>query len=144
MKQQYDLEISILSCLLQQPTLMNQLKLQDKHFIKQQRLWQFMKSFYKKFQTFDILLMYQVCRDKYKIIDYITWLVDVEPMLSNFDKYQDMLIKLYNQNKKEKWIIEKIYSLANDLYIGNIDLQKFKDSIEKTEKDANIIFKEGV
>lgn len=142
MNNYYDLEISILSCLLQQPELMNQLKLQDKHFVKQQRLWQFMKSFYTKFETFDYVLMYQVCKDKTKLIEYIMWLSEVEPLLSNFDKYQDMLIDLYNKNKKEEYIIKKIYSLSNDLYVGNIDLKKFKDNIEEVENNANIIFKE--
>ena len=37
-----DLEKSILSCLLIKPELMEQLILEDKHFIKNQRMWQFM------------------------------------------------------------------------------------------------------
>ena len=64
-----DLEFSILSCLLIKPELMENVILEDKHFKRTQRMWQFMKSFYKKFKTFDINLMYSICKDKWQIVD---------------------------------------------------------------------------
>ena len=66
-----NLELSILSCLLQRSELMEQIKLEDKHFIKQKRLWLFMKSFYKKFGNFDLTLMTTVAKNKYIMMDYI-------------------------------------------------------------------------
>lgn len=141
MKSNYDLEINVLSCLVQKPILMEQLKLQDKHFVKHKRLFQFMKSFYAKFETFDLVLIYQVCKDKFKIIDYITWLVEVEPVLSNFDKYQDMLIEQYEESKKNKWIIDKIYQTSNDLYCGKINLDEFNKRIQEIQNNADEIFK---
>ena len=142
MQQLYDLEINILSCLLLKPELMKDLKLEDKHFIKHQRLWQFMKAFYKRYETFDVVLMFNTCKDKYQIIKYLQWLAEVEPAPSNFYKYQDRLIELYNQNKKDRWIIEEVYRLANELYVGGIDLRSFKSKIEKAEKEAEEKFKE--
>lgn len=121
----YDLELNILSCLLQKPELMKQLKLEDKHFKKYQKIWQFMKSFYIKFGTFDIVLMANLCKEKFELIKYIKYLLDVEPSPSNFNLYQEQLISLYNQKKEEKEVIKYIYSLTNDLYIGNINLEDF-------------------
>lgn len=142
MQQYYDLEMSIMSCLLLKPELMKDLKLEDKYFIKHQRLWQFMKAFYKKYETFDVILMFNVCKDKYQIVKQLQWLADVEPIQKNFYKYQEQLFELYNQNKKDKWIIEQIYTLANDLYVGNIDLENFKYKIKEAEENAEKIFKE--
>ena len=142
MQQYYDLEMSIMSCLLLKPKLMEELKLEDKHFKKHYRLWQFMKAFYKKYQTFDVILMFSVCKDKFQIIKYLQMLADIEPVPSNFNKYQDQLIELYKQKKKERYIIENIYTLANDLYIGNIDLNQFKNKIKEAEENAEKIFEE--
>ena len=63
-----DLELSILSCLLQKPSLMNEVILEDKHFIKHQKIWLFMKAFYNRYKTFDIQLMYSICKDKWQIV----------------------------------------------------------------------------
>ena len=51
-----DLEISILSCLLQKPELMEDTILEDKYFTKHKKIWLFMKAFYKRFNNFDITL----------------------------------------------------------------------------------------
>lgn len=137
-----DLEINVLSCLLIKPELMKDLVLKDEHFQKHQRLWQFMKAFYNKFQTFDVQLMYSVCIDKWHIVNYITMLIDVEPNCNNFRKYQERLIELYDETKKEKWIIEKIYKLANELYVRSINVETFKNKTDEIFKNAEEIFKE--
>lgn len=138
MNEYNDLELSILSCLLQKPNLMNELILEDKHFVKYQRLWQFMKAFYEKFKTFDITLMYSVCKNKYQITSFIVALVEAEPLVSLFNTYQKQLIDLYEEKKKDKIMIETIYKLANDLYVRNITLDKFKNEIERIYKDKEV------
>lgn len=143
MKQYYNLEMNILSCLLQKPSLMKQLKLEDKHFIKHQRIWQFMKAFYSKYETFDVLMMYQVCTDKFQILEYIKMLLDVEPTPVHFDKYQKQLIELYEQKREDKYIINRIFEKANDLYVGNISIDEFKEWINQIEDDADRLFKGG-
>lgn len=137
-----DLEKSVLSCLLIKPELMEQLILEDKHFVKNQRMWQFMKAFYNKFKTFDIQLMASVCKDKWQIMNYIIMLLDYEIITCNFDKYQKQLIELYEESKKEKWIVDKIYELANNLLVRNINLEDFKNMLQKIYDDANKIFSE--
>lgn len=136
-----DLEFSILSCLLLKPELMEKLKLEDKHFVRTQRMWQFMKSFYKKFKNFDINLMYSVCKDKFQIIEYISLLLDFEPTASSFEQYQEQLIKLYEEKEKDKWIIEKVFGFANELLVRNISTDEFKKQIDAVYHQANEIFK---
>ena len=138
-----DLEFSILSCLLIKPELMEKVILEDKYFRKTQRMWQFMKSFYKKFKTFDINLMYSVCKDKWQIVEYISLLLEFEPTASAFDKYQKQLIELYEEQEKDKWIIEKIYGLANELLVRNISTGDFKKEVEKIYYQSDEIFRKG-
>ena len=140
---QYDLEAAVLSCLLQKPELIKELKLEDKHFVSTQRIWQFMKAFYDKFETFDISLMYSVCKDKFRMISYFEWLIDFyPPTKTHFEKMQDRIIEMYEQTKKEEWITEKVFALANQLYVKNISFNEFLLKIDSVLDDANIFFKD--
>lgn len=126
-----DLEISILSCLLQKPELMEDTILEDKYFTKHKKIWLFMKAFYKRFNNFDITLMLSISKNKYRISEYICWLAEQEPAPSLFKQYEQQLIDLYNESEKEKLIINKIYELSNDLYVRNININEFKNKLEK-------------
>lgn len=137
-----DLEIIILSCLLQRPELMKDTILEDKYFIKHKNIWIFMKSFYSRFQNFDISLIMSICKNKYKMAEYITWLIEQEPTPSLFKQYEKQLIDLYNETKKEKWIIEKVYSLSNDLFVRNIKVSEYIDKVKQIYDNANELFKE--
>ena len=131
-----DLEFSILSCILLKPELMEKVILEDKHFKRTQRMWQFMKSFYAKFHTFDINLAYSVCKSKYQIVEWMTLLLEIEPIPSMFEVYQKQLLELYNENEKDKYIIDKIFPLANDLLIRKISTNEFKEKVEEIYKNA--------
>lgn len=141
MNKYYDLETSILCCFMLKPELMETTKLEDKHFIKNQRMWQFMKSFYKKFGTFDITLMASVIDDKYKLMRYIVDIFNTEPTPFMFEKYEKQLIDLYNEDKKEKWIIHKIQQQADNLWVRNINSQEFLLKVNEIINNANEIFK---
>lgn len=125
-----DLELNILSCLLLKPELMKEIIVEDKHFVKHPRLWRYMKAFYKKFGTFDVQLMFAVSKDKWHIVNYMEMLVDIDTNISNFKKYEELLIELYNEDQAEKEKIELIYSYATDLYVRNINLEQFKEKIK--------------
>ena len=137
-----DLEISILSCLLQKPELMENTILEDKYFIKHKKIWLFMKAFYKRFKNFDITLMLSISKNKYRMSEYICWLVEQEPTPSLFKQYEKQLIDLYNESKKDEWIINKVYELANDLYVRSITTNEFKRKVVTIYKNADKIFKE--
>lgn len=143
MNKYYDLEMSILSCLLLKPELINNIKLEDKHFIKHKRLWLFMKSFYKKFGMFDINLMGSVADNKYQFIEYIQMLLEIEIHPCHFEEYEKQLIDLYEENKKDKYIIEEVYKLANDLFVRNITTNDFKYKVVAIYRNADEIFKKG-
>jgi hypothetical protein len=142
MEKYYDLEINILSCVLQKPKLMENIILEDKYFIKHKKLWLFLKAVYQKFGDLDLQIMYSIIKDKYHFMDYIIWLIDVEPTVSKFNKYQQQLIDLFNETKKEKYIREKIYELANNLLVKNVEINEFKNKVNKIYNDADILFKE--
>lgn len=136
-----DLETCILSCLLLKPELMNDIQLEDKHFIKYKNIWLFMKSFYKKFGNFDLNIMYSVASNKYSLLENMTWLVESTPNIKLFNDYQEQLIDLYNENKKDKYIIEEVYKLANDLFVKNITTDDFKHKVVAIYRNADEIFK---
>ena len=141
----YGLEFYILSSLIIYPNLMEKIHIEDKYFPKYQRLWQFMKAFYAKFKTFDIKLMRSICKDKFQITNYIQMMVDCgpihKPTNEEFELYQQRLIENYNESKKDNWIIERVFELANKLYVRNISTQQFKIDIEDIYNNANEIFK---
>lgn len=136
MKKYDNLELRIMSCLLLKPELMKELIIQDKHFTKYQRLWKFLKAFYGKYGTFDLTLMVSVCNDKYQLLHYIEWLLDLEVTTAYFDKYQQQLIDLYEENEKDKMIIEKVYEWANELYVRNMTTDRFKELIDGLYKEV--------
>ena len=138
-----NLEVSILSILLQKPNLMNNLIIDEKYFIKNKKIWLFMKSFYKRFGNFDLNLMYSVCKNKYHLVSHLEHLALSEPCPSLFEEYQKQLMKEYDELKKDKWIREKVYELANDYYVMNLSLEDFKKEINNIELKANKIHKDG-
>lgn len=134
------LELDILSCLLQRPELMEQVKFEDKHIVNYKQLWQFMKSFYNKFKNFDLTLMTSVSQNKYKIIDYIILLIDREPAPSRFNLYQNLLIELYEEKKSERFLKDRIYKLATDLYVGNLTIGEFEIKMKSAYTSAGVLF----
>ena len=109
MEKYNDLEIAIMSCIIQRPELLENLKLEEKHFIKHQMLWNFLMAFYEKFKTFDFVLMYSVASNKYQLVEYLKQIAETEPAPSLFDKYQDRLIELYEEQKQDSYIRKEIY-----------------------------------
>jgi hypothetical protein len=136
MKKYDNLELRILSCLMIKPDLMDKVIVEDKHFKIYKRLWLFMKTFYKKFETFDCELMYSVCKDKYQIINYLEFLMDLEPSTRNFNKYQKLLIEQYEETERDKMIIDKVYEWANELYVRNMSVDRFKELVDRLYKEV--------
>ena len=72
---------------------------------------------------------------------YIKDVVEKEPLPNKFDMYQDLLLELYNESKEEKYLREKTYSLATDLYMKNITSKEFKERIDSLYTHAKEICK---
>lgn len=136
-----DLELSIMCCLLLKPELMGKIRVKDEHFVKHQRLWKFMKSFYEKFKTFDIELMYAVCKDKLQIAHSFEMLLDREPTSSNFEKYQDLLIEQHIENRYEKWLILNVCELSDNLYLRKINTSEYASKLRNLYIQKNELIK---
>jgi len=128
----YNLELNIMSCLLQRPELMKECILEDIHFKKYKKLWKFMKIFYSKYKCFDIVLMVSVAKDRHNLIEYLSWLAEMEPAPSKFTVYQQRLIEMYEESEAEQLKIDSIYNLALELSIHKITLDEFEAKIKKT------------
>lgn len=124
-----DVELDIMACLVLEPNLMEKIRVTDEHFTKHKRLWIFMKTFYEKFKTFDIALMYSACKDKYQIVQSVEMLLDREPTSINFEKYQDLLIEQHIENRYEKWLILKICELSDSLYLKQINTSEYASKL---------------
>ena len=129
------LELLILSCMMIKPKLLETTKLEAKHFKHSSKIFILFNSFYKKFGTLDCELMCKMVDNKYKYIDYIKVLSELEPTASNFEKYESLLLELYHEQINERILRSKIFSLANDLYVGNITSKEFKDKIDNIYKN---------
>lgn len=138
-----ELELLILSCIWIEPKLLDITKLEEKHFINNKKIFLFFKSFYKKFGFFDNELACRNASDRYKYNEYIKILSNLEPTISNFKKYESLLLELYDESKEEKWLREKIFALANDLYMKNINSKQFKEQLDVLYSKAKEICKNG-
>lgn len=130
MKKYENLELVVLSCLLQKPELMKNTILENKHFLNHKRIWIFLKSFYERFGNFDFNLMFAIVKNKEDFLNSLANLYDFELLPNHFKEYESLLIKAYEQKDEDREKIEKIYVLANELYVGKIDLQEFVEKIK--------------
>lgn len=131
MKKYEELEQAILDCIICNPELMKDNKLNDKYFKTNKRLWLFLKACYERFGTFDIALMASVCPNASDMIDYIADVIDGGHHVARFNLYQERLIEMYEDEE----IIEKIYILSRKLYAGVIKLEDFKKGIKEFISD---------
>lgn len=144
MKEYGEMELNILSCLLLKPELMEQLIIEDKHIIQFKRMWTFMKAFYNKYKTFDLRLMYSVCKTKKDLMEYIEMVICTDAFTHNFNLYQNRLKEMFNEKQKDSWIINKVFNLSNDLYVRSITPAEFRTKLDKIYSDAEIIYKKSV
>ena len=133
-----DLEISALCCILLKPELIETTKLEDKHFHNTQRVWQFMKSFYKKFKCFDIELMASTCKDNYRMMKYIEVIIESEATTHHFKEYEQKLIEDFEKSERDKRIIRKVFKYANELYVNNINIEEFKEIVDDIYREEGV------
>ena len=128
-----DLEETILACLLIEPELIKELKVEEKHFKKFNYVLTFFKEFYKKYKCLDISMMLSILKGtrQVQMLDVITYLTTIFVVPTRFIKYQDRLLDRYSRDKKEQWLSEKIYEKATRLYMGGMTLQEFYKELKR-------------
>ena len=133
-----DYEESILSCLLQKPSLMNELIVNENDFYKYRRIFKYFKTFYETFGCLDMVLMVNKIKkgDRHLLVEVYDKLIDFEPNTSCFKEYQKGLLE-YNHENKEKILKEKITSeiLSSTLKLSHNEftLEEYFEEIKKKE-----------
>ena len=91
------------------------------------------------FHIFSFVLFLFVQFSLYQLVEYLKQIAESEPAPSLFNKYQSRLIEVYEENEKEEEIRNKVYKLANELYVNKISFQEFKDKINSIphQTDSN-------
>lgn len=136
-----DLEANVLACLLLKPKLMENLKVEEKHFKRFNDVFVFFQLFYKKYKTIDVGMMFNVVKSssQYKLIETIEYLSDIFVTVSHFDNYEEQLLNEYRSSKKDNWLRKKIYDKTQEMYVGNISVDKYIQEILYLEKKAREI-----
>lgn len=134
MDQYEELERAILNCLIIDADLFKKSKLNDKHFKKHRNFYLFIKKYYDTFGKFDIPLLKSTCINPSEAMDYIANIIDTTSIVSNFELYENRLLKYY----KNFETIEEIHKLEKKLYSREIDLYEFKKEIKGMLEDENI------
>lgn len=131
-----ELEIEVLACIWANPKVLERTKLENKHFKNNAKIFIFMKEFYKKFGFFDNEMMCKSSKDRYKYSDYFALISQIEPVGTQYDKYERLLIELYEETKQEKWLREKTFELATSFYLKNINSKQFKELFDKFYEES--------
>lgn len=136
-----DLEETILACLLIDTNLFEHLKVEEKHFKKFAYVLTFFKGFYKKYKCMDITLMLSKLNgfNQMEMMDMVTYLSEIFVLPSHFEEYQNRLIERYKEDRKEKWLKDKIYEKATEMYMGNMSLSDFYKELKRLNENVKKI-----
>ncbi len=157
---QYDLEESIISCILQKNNLIDELFVDLKCFNnpKNKKMILFLKKVYQEYHKFDIALMitkFQSESTQSAFIDFYTYLYDVVISPSLFYEYQQQLIEQYRNREIEQEInkyselkisLEQLIDRINTISNENIVLQNYSKKTPDEmihmirNREKNIIF----
>lgn len=137
-----NLEEAILSCLLQDDTLMNYLIVSEKDFYEYPKTFKYMKQFYNKFQCFDLALMINRVdfKERNQFIDTFVKLKCYETAISNFKLYQETLLEYnrkYEYELKQQDTKKEIFKITQLLKKSEISLSNFFEKVENLKKELN-------
>lgn len=134
MKEIYgDLEENILACLLIEPSYIDKLIVDEKHFRKFGYVLVFFKEIYSAYKCLDINLMFSSIKtdNEKKLVDIIEHLLSIFVVHTHCLEYQKKLLKIYSETKREEWLRKKIYEKATKFYIGKINLEEYQNEVNK-------------
>lgn len=137
-----DIEFCIICCVILKPKLMKEVKFKSEYMVKHRYLWDFLKTFYDNFEDFDIQLIYSMYPHPKEFETFIKEVSETYVNISNFDLYQQELIRTREETQKDKFIIENVYDLAVRLQCRMLTVNEFKDKWEYVYKIANEKYKD--
>lgn len=144
----YDLENSIISCIIQNPKLVEELYVSDEVFINSlnKAMLQFFKKEYGKYKDLDLTIMVNDLPKKRQnmFVEFYTQMALLEPSSSRFYEYQDKLISNYRDLKikckiqdyvDEKISLDSLVDKINEINNENL-VEKKKNKITPDEMKA--------
>ncbi len=144
----YDLENSIISCIIQNPKLIEELYVSDEVFINSlnKAMLKFLKKEYEKYKDLDLTIMVNDLPKKRQnmFVEFYTQMALLEPSSSRFYEYQDKLISNYRDLKikhqiqdyvDEKISLDSLVDKINEINNENL-VEKKKNKITPDEMKA--------
>ena len=132
----YDLENSIISCIIQKPKLIEELYVSDEVFINSlnKAMLKFLKKEYEKYKDLDLTIMVNDLAEKRRtmFIDFYTQMALLEPSSSRFYEYQDKLVSNYRDLKIKHQIQDYVDEKINlDSLVDKINEINNENLVEK-------------
>ena len=133
---QYDVENNLISCILQKPSLINEMFIDLNCFRSDlnKRMIMFFKDFYNKNKNLDISLMVEEMKteeQKNRFINYYVEMIDITPSPSLFYEYQQKMIDIY----KDSLIKQEIGKYIKK----NIELDELVENINSISNEVMVI-----
>ena len=133
---QYDVENNLISCILQKPSLINEMFIDLNCFRSDlnKRMIMFFKDFYNKNKNLDVSLMVEEMKteeQKNKFINYYVEMIDITPSPSLFYEYQQKMIDIY----KDSLIKQEIGKYIKK----NIELDELVENINSISNEVMVI-----
>lgn len=133
---QYDVENNLISCILQKPSLINEMFIDLNCFRSDlnKRMIMFFKDFYNKNKNLDISLMIEEMKteeQKNRFINYYVEMIDATPSPSLFYEYQQKMIDIY----KDSLIKQEIGKYIKK----NIELDELVENINSISNEVMVI-----
>ncbi len=133
---QYDVENNLISCILQKPSLINEMFIDLNCFRSDlnKRMIMFFKDFYNKNKNLDVSLMVEGMKteeQKNKFINYYVEMIDITPSPSLFYEYQQKMIDIY----KDSLIKQEIGKYIKK----NIELDELVENINSISNEVMVI-----
>lgn len=133
---QYDVENNLISCILQKPSLINEMFIDLNCFRSDlnKRMIMFFKDFYNKNKNLDISLMVEEMKteeQKNRFINYYVEMIDITPSPSLFYEYQQKMIDIYKDNLIKQEIGRYIKK--------NIELDELVENINNISNEVMVI-----
>ena len=128
----YSLEESLISCILQRHSLINELFIDLEVFRNpvNKRMIMFFKGIYEKYKSLEITLMFNEVQDerqRNQLIEYYMKIIQLEPAPSLFYDYQEQLLNQYKDGK----IREQINKFSRN----EIDVEQLLADINKIQNE---------
>ena len=105
--------------------------------IEEKRIFDKVHFIYSKLFNQSVTFDYESKLIQYIAADELYEVTNKNKGIADKQYYQKQLIDEFEKSEKDKYIIKNIYILANDLFVGNISPETFKEKCDEIYEKAN-------